>query len=428
MSLCERSFQEILESEIVDVVLLRKLSYTGIPAKYRLEVYKILLDVVGLETKSSIRMSEKMVERYYKYYHTSFNFGKSKINLGKTQTENGSLDKQESDGSNGRRKLSVKMIKPDNDKIFNLNQNESLDLKNDMIKPDNDKIFNLNQNESLDLKNDMIKPDNDKIFNLNQNESLEKNEKNSNIDGINLQMKNLNESKKREFFERNVSKKIEYQIYLDIERININYRVYYGYDVSFIYSNVLKMTAIKRPFIGYTQGMADLLMPFVHLLFSGMPITEESIVTAEATVYFCFSSLLGRIQHNIFDMQESLVERLENVMRVIDIDIVKAFENIGLRFKMISIRWFGCLFIREFEIDVWFRLFDAMLCDNIDDFLVFFASALLLWFKPQITSGDFSETITFIQEIPEISLGLDSMELLIGSANFIKSDYFNKSC
>ena len=86
-------------------------------------------------------------------------------------------------------------------------------------------------------------------------------------------------------------------------------------------------------------------------------------------------------------------------------------------------RWFSCLFVREFKLECWYRIFDSMICSNINEFLVYFGSALLIWFRKKLLQKDFSENIIFIQNLRDENLSFENIEELIGSSIYIRHKF-----
>lgn len=343
----EENFENIIKEDVVDLPLLKKLCYVGIPTKYRLIVYQIMFGVVGLNTSRFEAEQASNRSKYLRYLKDSI------------------VDK-EIECKNGIRGLD--------------------DVSKDIHKPELSEIVSL------------------KDFNRSNSVRFE------------------------------IPRKLDHQIYIDVMRINSTYRKHRGIDMSPMFSNILKITARKRPFIGYVQGMADLITPFLHLAVLNVDENYDSSISydslvydSQPTVYFCFNNLLNRIQHNIFDLQEKLIQKLEFVLNVVDKEVLDALNEQGLRLHMICIRWFSCLFIREFQIDAWYRIFDSMICGDIDEFIVFFGAAVLIWFRASILSSDFSSTVILMQNLQEQELNLDNVETLIGSVSFLKEEYYNKN-
>lgn len=219
---------------------------------------------------------------------------------------------------------------------------------------------------------------------------------------------------------------LEHQIQIDVVRINATYRWFHGSDYSQVFYNVLKITACKRPYIGYAQGMADIVVPILYLHFiQGEEYAGIDMLTIQSAVYSCFSSLVSRIQTDIFQLQEHLLERLGKVLLAADPVLLEHLHNMGLELHMVCFRWFSCLFIREFSIMSWYRIFDSMLCSEIGDFSVFFAAALLIWHREYILTSEFAEIITRMQSLQDSDMSPENIESLIGTANFLRREYEN---
>ncbi|KAI5169177.1 TBC1 domain family member 2 [Pancytospora epiphaga] len=314
----EQSFEEILSQRIIEPTLFKRLCYTGIPMKYRLVSYMILLDIFGLDTSKFKPILERKKLKYIKYFDRL-----AKYNLGKSTVENIAT--------------------------------------NVLLEP----ILT--------------------------------------IDPV-----------------------VENQIRLDITRISTDLRWFNGIDYSEVFYNVLRVTAYKRPYIGYVQGMADIVSPFLYLHFiKDGCYTGKEAVNIQSIVYHCFSGLMNKIQTDIFQVQDCLLEKLERVLHSADQPLYEHLRMIGLELHMVCFRWFGCLFIREFSVDVWFRIFDSMLCSEISKFSVFFAAALLIWHREYILASDFCEIVTKMQNLQESNISIENVESLIGTSNYLYREHGN---
>lgn len=222
----------------------------------------------------------------------------------------------------------------------------------------------------------------------------------------------ISEYKNRTVF--HLPKKLLHQIHIDVLRINPIHRQHEGKDMSYIFYNILEITAHKRPYIGYIQGMADLIVPFSHLFFKNYNVYSESLI------YFCYSHLINRIQCDIFDLQAEIMASFERTLISSDYEVYVHLQSIGLDSHMYCYRWFNCLFVREFPIDLWFRIFDSMLCSCIKEFVVFFGVSLLIWFRKDILSRDFTSNIMFMQNLHEQNITAENIEEMIGTVSFLK--------
>ncbi|KAM0672045.1 GTPase activating protein [Ordospora colligata] len=214
----------------------------------------------------------------------------------------------------------------------------------------------------------------------------------------------------------NVSKKIMHQIDIDVKRIDMKYRICLGMDISYVYYRVLLLVAYRRPTLGYIQGMADILVPFI-VVFS-----QENSEKMESSAYFCYSRLLDEIQHNMTGLQVKMIKRLDAVIRTIDPDYHAFLKDVGIEMHMFAFRWFNCFFIREFKVPTIYKVLDTIFAsDNICESLLYFGVALLMKFKNALIGNDFSHGILFLQNIYENEWEEAEIELMLSSAKFYRS-------
>ncbi|ORD93803.1 GYP1 [Enterospora canceri] len=206
-----------------------------------------------------------------------------------------------------------------------------------------------------------------------------------------------------------ISTSVIHQIFIDIRRIDLKHRIINGVDLSYVYMNVLVMTAARRPYLEYVQGMCDLVVPFLVLIFDD----NSNSMQKESDVFACFDKLLDRIQHNIISMQETPIEQTKNKLRRTDRKLYRHFKRIDLNLHFITFRWFNCLFVREFDLRTLLRLFDSMLSADTDIFLVNFAVTLLISCRNSLLEKDFSEAVSYIQNIGKSDIGV--LEILRNS-------------
>ncbi|KAG5859970.1 GTPase activating protein [Encephalitozoon hellem] len=209
--------------------------------------------------------------------------------------------------------------------------------------------------------------------------------------------------------------KIAHQIDLDIKRIDPRYKTYADVDISYMYYHILWLIAQRRPQLGYVQGMADILVPFV-LVFS-----HENIEKAESSAYFCYSRLLDEMQHNIIELQAGMIKGMDLILQTVDPDFHKFLKDIGLEIHMFAFRWFNCFFTREFKMPVLLKVLDTIFAsDNISESLLYFGVALLMRLKPVLIENNFSYNILFLQSIYEREWEEAEIELVLSSAKFYR--------
>ncbi|KAI5148774.1 TBC1 domain family member 2 [Enteropsectra breve] len=230
-----------------------------------------------------------------------------------------------------------------------------------------------------------------------------------------------------------ISESLMHQIHIDVLRIPERYKKYNSSDISYIFVNVLCIIAHKRPYVGYVQGMADLVVPFSELFFSERENPEylglsgdrlfRNNLEAEASIYIFVNRIVSLVQHNLVDMQQRLIGRLDTILRVVDAPLAECCDKNGFELHMCCVRWFTCLFIREFPINSWYRIFDYFLSGDIEEPMIYFAASILIWFRDKILHFDLAEIILFLQNLCEENISPSTIEELIGSSCHIKNVY-----
>lgn len=258
----------------------------------------------------------------------------------------------------------------------------------------------------------------------------------------NIAEKNLFKSHTASYCKFPVSEKIIHQIYIDILRLNKEYRIVCGIDFSYIYMNILLINAVKRPAIEYIQGMSDLVIPFfiifikneIEKYFSDVKhfdtvcepdedfvdvekISRKQLLSWESSVFFCFDALMHKIGHNFVNMHDTLINRTKKELKKVDKEIFLYLKKIDLDLHFFVFRWFNCLFIREFEIEKWFNIFTSFLSSEKEEFLINFALALIVKCRKDILGKEFSEVISHMQNLS--NKNIDVCEIL-GKAVYIK--------
>lgn len=211
--------------------------------------------------------------------------------------------------------------------------------------------------------------------------------------------------------EIDIDRKIAKQIEIDVNRIQSEYLTYNNISLKFIYINILKIIAKRRPAIGYVQGMADILIPLLEVY------KNEFFV--ESTVYYTFSKLLNTFQDYFVDGQQGIIkaiEKLSKILKIVDPLLYTYFSSIGLEMHMFAFRWFNCLFVREFKIEYYLLFLDSMLStSNYDLFVVYFAVSLVVKLRKEILCRDFNEVLLFLQNLNELEWNYSDLKVLFAS-------------
>lgn len=220
-----------------------------------------------------------------------------------------------------------------------------------------------------------------------------------------------------------ISEETSYQIRIDLKRLSSEQRMFRGFDLSPAISEILEIISVEMPEIGYSQGMADLLIPFIRLecqSYEEGPVPEDLLERIQPVPFFLYKSLLQLLGSNLTDLFSAPLAELREVLSVLESKLLIHLDSIGLEVHMVAFRWFSCLFSREFELEEWYRFFDAAICVDINEFMVFFAAAIFVRFKRRLLRNDFARNMLFLQALREESLDSQAIEELIGSAAYLR--------
>lgn len=189
------------------------------------------------------------------------------------------------------------------------------------------------------------------------------------------------------FHQLEINKKIFHQIQIDIKRLNPRHVKIGNQDISKSYQNILLLISHRRYNLGYVQGMADFLVPFLQSC-------------PEYQAYFLYLDLIKKIEFNIINLQGNLILRFRETMENIDPVLCTYLSEIGLEFHVFSFRWFNCLFFREFKYEEYLKIFTFILAHkNINNILIYIAVGILSILKSDIIRQGYNDNVLMIQDL-----------------------------
>ncbi|EME29021.1 RabGAP/TBC domain-containing protein [Galdieria sulphuraria] len=249
------------------------------------------------------------------------------------------------------------------------------------------------------------------------------------------------------------------QITLDVPRICSDYNLFRLPALQELLKRILFVWSVRHPACGYVQGMNDILMPLVYVLFSEVyqtrtstfrptfTVETESFSSAsiqyvekdgvlnledidelntalddlEADVYWCFSSVLESIQDFYTFAQPGIQRRIQLLERLLGRvcpNLYGHFQRQGVELVQFAFRWFNCLLIRELPFPVVIRLWDSVLCeeDGFGSFYVFICASLLHFFEKDLIRMEFQDLILFLQNIPKDIWTDSNVKILLSQA------------
>ncbi|KRH94345.1 Ypt/Rab-specific GTPase-activating protein GYP1 [Pseudoloma neurophilia] len=216
--------------------------------------------------------------------------------------------------------------------------------------------------------------------------------------------------------------KISKQINIDVDRIPSEYLKYKNQSLIFIYKNILRIVAIENPDIGYVQGMADLLIPFIDIY--------KNEYFGESTIYFCFSKILNKFHDFFIEGQPGILEsimKIEKVLKVIDPALFKYFQTNGIEIHMFAFRWLNCLFVREFKLQYYRIILDSMLSTtDYKLFLIYFSISILQKIRGNLLKKNFDEALLFLQKLNQMDWTYNDLKIMFANAYVNVNIFENK--
>ena len=263
------------------------------------------------------------------------------------------------------------------------------------------------------------------------------------------------------FLWTSAQKEIDAQIMRDLPRVR--HPLFRHQRAQQMFERILFVWAVRHPASGYVQGMNDVLHPFFLAFLSpyiwglsedsiftnNIPsdleskitinltpddldkISDEQLKIIEADCFWCYSKLLDGLQDLYTKDQPGLYRMLRSLSIVIDrvdpaLSAWIAKEDID--YQEFAFRWVNCLLVREFSMDLVFRLWDNYISNilKISSMHIYTCAAFLEILSPRIISLPHADFIIAIQSIPNDSWHLEDMEEIIAQA-YIYDKMFTSS-
>jgi hypothetical protein len=232
-----------------------------------------------------------------------------------------------------------------------------------------------------------------------------------------------------------VQRETECQILRDLPRTHLV--LLRSERVHLLFMRVLFVWSVRHPASGYVQGMTDMLQPFFfvfllphcanksfeHVLsLSNLDwLEEDHIKEIEADSFWCFSKLLDGVQDLYTRGQPGLLHMLQSLSKVIERvspELSQWITSEGIDYQEFAFRWVNCLLVREFSIELVFRLWDSYLSDHlkIASTHVYVCAALLTKLAPRLTGLSHGDFITELQGLAPESWSMEDLEEILAQA------------
>ena len=229
--------------------------------------------------------------------------------------------------------------------------------------------------------------------------------------------------KNNTFTEEEIIKLVENKRNCTLRNINDTYKINIVMTHSDIVSRILFIYSKFEPIISYVQGMNEILAP-IYYCFSFDRISEDQTMDdIEADTFWSFYNLMSHLKV-LFDKNEDKkdigingkVNRLKNMLKVIDKQLYEHLDNSGFDFSVLAFRWISLMFSQDFLMMDLLRLWDYLFChENKYQNCYFFCLSIILMKKEQLMKRKINEIYETFQNIKDLEL-----EDIISNARFIE--------
>lgn len=232
------------------------------------------------------------------------------------------------------------------------------------------------------------------------------------------------------------------QIQVDLPRTSPDTPFFQQPMIQKMMERILYIWSIRHPASSYVQGINDLLTPILLVCMSAFvtdalrcdvaTISTDTLHAVEADSYWCLTKLLDYIQDHYTSSQPGLqrmVMRLEDLVHRVDNQLHSHLHNEGLQFMQFAFRWMNCLLLRELPLVCILRLWDTYLSEErsgFEHFHVYVCTVLLTKHRDQLIKLDFTELLTFLQDLPTQAWNEEDVEPILAQA-YIYSTLFEDS-
>lgn len=177
------------------------------------------------------------------------------------------------------------------------------------------------------------------------------------------------------------------QIAADIPRTAPSLPLYHIPDVAAAMARILGVYAARHPACGYVQGMNDVLTPYLALFLADAAgaggdvarvvglttldgvVSAAGLARAEADAYGALAATLAPVADHFVFAQPGIQRRshyLAALLERVDPPLAAHLGTThGVPFLSFTVRWFGCLLVREFRsLPALLRLWDGLVAEE----------------------------------------------------------------
>ncbi|KAL4609567.1 TBC1 domain family member 13-like [Arapaima gigas] len=158
--------------------------------------------------------------------------------------------------------------------------------------------------------------------------------------------------------------------------------------------------------IAYVQGMNEIVGP-IYYTFATDPYSQWK-EHAEADTFFCFTNLMSENMDNfIKTLDESpcgITTRMESVYSALkekDMELYLKLQEQNIQPQYFTFRWLTLLLSQEFLLPDVIRIWDTLFShQDRFDFLILVCCAMLILIRNKLLEGDFTANMRLLQDYP----------------------------
>lgn len=236
------------------------------------------------------------------------------------------------------------------------------------------------------------------------------------------------------------------QIKIDIYRTIPEVKIFAHPRIQTIMIRLLYIWSMRHPASGYVQGINDLVAPFILVFLTEYiddlnvhniyeltekdidDIEEQALDNIEADTYWCLSKVIDEIQDNYTELQPGIHKILNKMKKLIDqadSEALAYLNEMDIDFMDFAYRWVNCYLMREFNIYHIIFMWDTYFAeeDGFSQFHCYVCAALFLFFKNDIKTMNYQDTMLFLQNLPTKEWTEEDLSILMAKSFEMKELY-----
>jgi hypothetical protein len=159
-------------------------------------------------------------------------------------------------------------------------------------------------------------------------------------------------------------------------------------------------------------------------------ISDSVLREVEADCFWCFSKLLDGLQDLYTKDQPGLYHMLDTLAIVIERvtpDLAKWIHDEDIQYQEFAFRWMNCLLVREFSVQLLFRLWDSYLSNHskIASTHVYVCAAMMSSLAEKLKGLSHADFVMQIQAIDPDGWTVDELEMIIAQAYVYENHFAN---